>query len=190
MARKRGYDRADDRSDRIGGQIAEEWNTWVGLVEVYKPKTYLEIGCREGAALKYLVEHVPSLEHITAVDLPGARWGWDESHVALKANLVGTGVPYTLHLGDSHSPMVIEEVSRRRYDVLFIDGDHTYDGVKQDYETYSPLIDVVIGMHDVNCEEGKGAHGVNVFWNELDKGPHWRKISRDGSHAGIGVIRL
>lgn len=35
-------------------------------------------------------------------------------------------------------------------DILFIDSDHTYDGVKRDFELYSTLIkdDGIIGLHD------------------------------------------
>jgi predicted O-methyltransferase YrrM len=36
-------------------------------------------------------------------------------------------------------------------DLIFIDGDHSYEGVKQDFEIYAPLVrsDGLIAFHDI-----------------------------------------
>jgi cephalosporin hydroxylase len=40
-------------------------------------------------------------------------------------------------------------------DFLWIDGDHTYEGCKADYENYSPLVvpGGLIGIHDYNMPD-------------------------------------
>lgn len=58
--------------------------------------------------------------------------------------------------GDSHSPDILKQVkdilAGRTADYLFIDGDHSYNGVKADYETFSPLVRVggIVAFHDIN----------------------------------------
>jgi predicted O-methyltransferase YrrM len=42
-------------------------------------------------------------------------------------------------------------LNEQNLDFLFIDGDHTYKGVKEDFEMYSPLVRKggVIAFHDI-----------------------------------------
>ncbi len=77
-------------------------------------------------------------------------------------------------------------------DVLFIDGDHTYEGVKKDFELYSSLVKVggIIAFHDIYPGPAKDNVGVLEFWSECRKHFNYKEIIKDfqqGSH-GIGVI--
>lgn len=40
----------------------------------------------------------------------------------------------------SEEPALVAHFSTRRLATLFIDGDHSYEGVKRDWELYSPLV--------------------------------------------------
>ena len=79
-------------------------------------------------------------------------------------------------------------------DLLFIDGDHTYFGAKQDYEMYSPLVQKggVIIFHDIRRYVAKPEAEVDKLWNELKKdNPKYYEIFDDAdmdSGYGIGVI--
>jgi len=55
-------------------------------------------------------------------------------------------------------------------DFLFIDGDHTYAGVRQDWEQYSPLVRSggLIASHD-EAMNYQDTH-VAQFWNEIKGG--------------------
>jgi len=104
---------------------------------------------------------------------------------------------------DSQRPETVRAVERllagRPLDFLFIDGDHSYEGVARDFELYSPLVRPggLIAFHDiVPLAEGDGRHtvgGVPQFWREL-KGRHAsaREIvaAPEQSAFGIGLIYL
>lgn len=56
-------------------------------------------------------------------------------------------------VGDSHDSRIISIVKKRLHgrqiDLTFIDGDHSYEGVKRDYEIYGPLTKHLIALHDI-----------------------------------------
>ena len=70
-------------------------------------------------------------------------------------------------------------------DLLHIDGCHTYDAVKHDYETWLPKLSerAVVLFHD-SAERG-GDFGVFKFWGEINRGfPHY-----EFPHAhGLGIL--
>lgn len=72
-------------------------------------------------------------------------------------------------------------------DILYIDGLHTYEAVKHDFETWQPKVKKekgVIMFHDV-CET-QGDFGVYKLWNELKK-KYKHTITFEHYH-GLGVI--
>ena len=68
----------------------------------------------------------------------------------------------------------------KEIDILLIDGDHSYEGVKADYERYVPFVKKggLILIHDV-CNHG----AVKRFWKELKDG-----IVLPLSFRGMGII--
>jgi hypothetical protein len=58
-------------------------------------------------------------------------------------------------IGDSHSKQTISKLKKMidKIDLLFIDGDHSYNGVKADYELYAPLTKHIIAFHDINLNK-------------------------------------
>jgi len=138
----------------------QERSEIAGLLEfvaALDPKTVLEIGTSNGGSLFLFARAAAHDALIVSVDLPDGEFGggyprWRGSpYQAFAAD----GQHIQLLRADSHEPQTLETVraalGRRQVDVLFIDGDHTYAGVKQDYETYSPLVrdGGVIAFHDI-----------------------------------------
>lgn len=92
--------------------------------------------------------------------------------------------------GDSHAAYVFDTLRNYlsagvKFDVVFIDGDHSYEGVKQDIELVLPYCtpDTLLIFHDtVACD------GVGRAFGELLH-PVANFISED-KHLGIGVARV
>jgi len=74
-------------------------------------------------------------------------------------------------LGDSADPKTLAKLKvflkGRHIDLLFIDGNHTYKGVKADYELYGSLTKHLIAFHDVHSILEKRALGVNHYWDMM-----------------------
>jgi hypothetical protein len=77
--------------------------------------------------------------------------------------------------------------------VLFIDADHRYDGVRRDYELYSPLVrdGGLIAFHDIRPNVQDAETQVYRLWDELKaKGLRCREIVTEPycGWFGIGVV--
>lgn len=62
-----------------------------------------------------------------------------------------------------------EILDGRMIDLLFIDGLHTYGGVRSDYDMYHPLVKHITAIHDILTPKNTPKDTVDVirFWNEL-----------------------
>ncbi len=76
-------------------------------------------------------------------------------------------------VGDSMLPSTAERLTRRlggqMIDLLFIDGWHTYEAVKSDYEIYGPMTRHIIAIHDIHTPPLDANDPVDVrrLWNEI-----------------------
>lgn len=76
--------------------------------------------------------------------------------------------------------------------LLFIDGDHTYAGVKSDYAMYAPFVRSggLVALHDI-CEHNKADVEVARFWREIGYTAQADElISEPRTWGGIGIIHV
>ncbi len=146
-------------------------------VQAVKPAQIMEIGSRHGGSLLMLSHFIQPSAGIISVDLPGAEWGDQQSNMALEkvASLLRRrGFPVTCLLQDSHDSSTAQQVRQvtgeQPLDLLFIDGDHTYIGVRQDWEMYSPLVREggMVVFHDLVTPPGDARVEVGQLFAELE----------------------
>jgi glycosyltransferase involved in cell wall biosynthesis len=166
------------------------------------PRTVVEIGTAGGGSL-FLFTRVASDDAvIVSLDLHGGRFGggYDPSVMPLYRSFARKRQRVELVRGDSHDPAALAEVRRRlagrEIDFLFIDADHTYEGVKRDFEMYRPLVrrGGLVAFHDIVPGPEKTVGGVPHFWKELKASARWQVDEyvadwRQG-RAGIGLVRI
>lgn len=179
-------------------QVKEETTELLELVDRLKPKTLLEIGTAGGGTLLLFTRVASADAMILTVDLPYTLLGgsYSEWRRRMYQSFALDQQSIWCFRSDSHSPatfrLVKERLGEMSLDFLFIDGDHSYQGVKMDFEMYSPLVREggMIALHDIAPHQDKDV-GVPNFWNELRNEYDTVEIiaKSDQGWAGIGVIR-
>jgi len=174
-------------------QHPEELADFLALVK--GAKSVLEIGSRYGETLIAMSDVLHPGARIVSVELPEGPWGRSNSLMALQGvinTLNEKGFDATLIVGDSTDHEVIDQVGTETFDVVFIDGDHRYEGVMTDYENYGQL-GKLVAFHDVCAEEKKiptgQVMGVPKAWREIiasEERAHL--VIYHDSGMGIGVL--
>jgi predicted O-methyltransferase YrrM len=165
-----------------------------------KPRAVLEIGTARGGTLFCWCAMAAPDATIISLDLPGGihGGGYPGWKTVLYRRFAGAKQKIHLLRGDSHNPKMLGEVKKLSppggLDFLFIDGDHTLEGVRRDFEMYSPLVKSggAIVFHDICVHRAEFDCHVDKFWNEVKQGrEHWEFIENPAQgQYGIGVITV
>ncbi len=165
------------RTTFVAMQNLRELRYLLEKVQVLKPRTVVEIGTARGGLLYALAQVVDRRATLVSIDLPGANNGGGQFD-SERDVFAGFAVP-TQHLvclaGDSHTPAMSEALDEvldgEAIDLLVIDGDHSYAGVRRDLLEYGPRVRPggLVALHDIclTPEEWGPNTGVGLFWQEL-----------------------
>jgi len=177
------------------GQIREEIIQLLALVAELHPKVIFELGTALGGTLYLFSKVVTSHGVIISVDLPGGPFGggYPEWKIPFYKSFIKRGQRLYLIRADSHDTKTLEKVKRalgdEKIDFLFIDGDHTYEGVKKDFEMYSPLVRKrgIIAFHDIVPGSEENVGGVPKLWSEIKTWYKYREIVKNWEQKGFGI---
>jgi predicted O-methyltransferase YrrM len=171
-----------------------------------RPQTMLEIGTARGGSLLAFTRLCAPDAHVVSIDLPRGPFGggYPLWKVPIYKAFARSGQRLDLVRGDSHSASTFAHVrsllGRRKLDFLFIDGDHRYEGVRSDFETYTSLMRPggIIALHDIAAPHpdhpilnGNNPGDVPRFWTDLTGDRPGRTLVDPAGQGcfGIGLIQ-
>jgi predicted O-methyltransferase YrrM len=180
-------------------QKLPELSRLLASIEGLRFETVLEIGTERGGTLWLWTQIATDDATIVSVDLKT----WPGIVIAGRAK-------QRLHRieGDSHEEEIFQLVygalPEGKVDLLFIDGDHTYEGVKRDFDMYAPLVGEhgLIILHDIAPHDPSQSE-AHVFWAQLKDNPYlqceefifggivdlgWAKLPEHS--CGLGTVRV
>lgn len=165
-------------------QYPNQFSKYLKLLSTFKVKTYLEIGCRWGGTF-VITNELLKLKN--------------KNVKAFACDLIEMSdilTEYSKHSDFKYlfmnSTLLNKENVQEQIDLILIDGDHSYNGVKIDFERslqYSPKYVV---FHDIKSD---ACGGVVKFWDEIKNNYKHHEFveqyeSVNGSYLGIGLIEL
>ena len=155
-------------------QIKTEILALIEYLNESQPKRYCEIGLAKGGTCFLISNSVKSLTRVYGIDL----------HIfnkRLQRFFSSGDTDVYFKTGSSTDKKVIawleNQLATEKLDVLFIDGDHSYEGVKQDFQNYRHLVceNGLIVFHDIILDHGQKhgkqtnryTGGVPQFYSEI-----------------------
>jgi predicted O-methyltransferase YrrM len=179
-------------------QHVDELTEFARMLQRHPPHAALEIGTAQGGVFWLLCRLCAADATLISLDLPPEERhsGGQRIAVDLQSMKKPGQTVHAIH-GDSHDSQTLAQVRSslggRKLDLLFIDGDHTYDGVRRDYEMYHSLVRPggIIAFHDI----------IHTHWPECQVDRFWGELAKDSSlqpraifglvpshFGGIGVV--
>jgi len=186
------------RGHQIFGAIQQR-SEISGLLEILRqnpPKYVCEIGTATGGTLFLLTQVCRPDALLLSVDL-----GLSFERCLVHARFASRGQKIVSVRGDSSAPETLGRVRSllrgHPLDLLFIDGDHSYEGVQADFLNYSPLVRPggLIVLHDIvpdfgtryGKSTGHYTGGVPVFWEEIKPQLRTSEFIEDPGQDGFGI---
>lgn len=167
------------------------------IIKAERARTICEIGAAGGGTTFLFANACAPDSTVITIDLNMTR-----SRRTAIGEFAKAGQRIVCLQGDSHLSETRRAVSRTlsgsELDLLYLDGDHSYEGVLADFELYSTLVrdGGLIVFHDIvpdyrtryGLETRSDTGGVPQFWQEL-KANHSEveEIIEDPAQDGLGI---
>ncbi|MFA5894615.1 MAG: class I SAM-dependent methyltransferase [Candidatus Shapirobacteria bacterium] len=190
------------KMDLQTGNLGYGWIHY-GLIRTIRAKRVLCIGSRYGyipavCAMacrdnrEGVVDFVDAGFDMDDFSGPGQHWGgvgfWKKCN---PKNYFGKfGLQKNIVLSVMTSAQFAKAHQKRQFDYIYLDGDHSYEGVKADFELFWPRLKKggFMALHDIGSPDKDGnVYGTRKFWLELAK--KYKVTMQFLEDPGIGIVQ-
>ena len=163
------------------------------IVELLRPKVMVELGVHIGTSYFSFCQAVKIL-NIDATCYGVDTWKGDEHSGFYEEEVFGKVTGHNAQEYSRFSTLIRSTFDEAKdyfidgsIDLLHIDGLHTYEAVKHDFENWLPKLttDALVLFHDINVRERN--FGVFKLWEELKQ--QYRHFQFDFGH-GLGILAI
>jgi cephalosporin hydroxylase len=180
-------------------QVESEILAFLEFVQGRRPTRIIEIGTAYGGTLFLFTRVAAPDATIISVGMPGAFGGgrFGGSYAPFQEGLLRSFArdmqTVTLVRGNSHDPQTVASAAAalgdELADLLFIDGDHTIEGVRADFRDYRLLVREggMIAFHDIVPGPEAAVGGVPDFWSEIKSEAAQQEFVEDWAQGGYGI---
>lgn len=157
-----------------------------GIVERVRerePETMLELGTHFGGSLYVWMRALSSLETVVSIDLqfaPTIRLFETVARESSQNLSIIQGNANDIEIRNR----AVKKAKTTEFDFIYIDADHSYEGIKKHFELYRPLVSSG-GIICMNCIEDDN-YEVKKFWNEIKSEYDCEKVS--GERPGVSGL--
>ena len=178
-------------------QVEEEIIPFLEFVEAQHPQVVGEIGVRFGGNTFMFSRLFQNARRLFGLDI-------ELRNVERLLYLAPAQIRMQFLEGSSYDPATVATVSRSlgadRFDFLFIDGDHEYDGALADFLCYYDMVRPggIIAFHDIVPDEfaktGKRTSGATLYgggvykvWENLKGRFEHKEFVKSWDQGGFGI---
>jgi cephalosporin hydroxylase len=166
-------------------QYPSQFSKYLIYISKLNIKSYVEIGCHKGGTLIITVEYLSrftNLDNVLCVD------NWPRSQIKKYCKQKN----FSYNVCSSQDKKFQKKFLEKQWDLVFIDGNHSYDSVELDYELAKQSSKYIV-LHDI-CNDL--CPGVKKFWQKIknNKCKEWKnqykeiKDKYQKKIMGIGLI--
>lgn len=176
-----------------GSQIPDEFfGAWNSISNFYdsnptKHISFLEIGAYRGlwalALSEFCNEKGLSYEYATVTYME--QDANNNPLYNVQKYYEGNNVKFNLINSPSQDKSLLERLNPS-YNIVFIDGDHSYNMVMEDIAIYAPIATDMVLFHDIRPKQPNPGCGVYLAINDSGLELH-EEIVVDGDWMGIGI---
>lgn len=138
--------------------------TFLGSLTTLRPiRSYLEIGCRWGGSFIATQEYLNRVQN-NQHPLASVVLDINPSPVVAYTSRPDSNALFLLLNSQTSNFKAFLEKDNKQFDLVFIDGDHSYQGVRNDYTMTKDHGNIFV-FHDIASD---ACPGVVQFWKELN----------------------